>query len=145
MVSKKTSEKWFWFKTRAIRDLMLLWSSLITMLSLFAIIFGGLSIYKASTPGARFPEPLSGILDSLHAPQQVDLCLLPLGMLIVLFSGWYMGDQIVKRKRFNKLIDTESKSKFLDNQDEIEELAWRLSTKHEHIVMEKKKELKIRR
>lgn len=145
MVKKKTSEKIFWFKTRVIRDLMLFWSSLFTMLCVLAIIFGGLSMYKASTPGVTFPEPLGGALDQLHAPQAYDLCLLPLGILLVMFTGYYMGDQIVMRRKFNTLIDTESKARFLENQEELEELAWKLSTKHERIVVDKKKELKIRR
>jgi hypothetical protein len=41
--------------------------------------------------------------------------------------AFYAGDTIRKYREFDKLIDTDSKAKFVQNQDRIEYLAWLLS------------------
>lgn len=90
------------------------------------------------------PEQSKEFFGNVHKTNY-DICIMPLGAFISIIAGWYLGDNLLKRREFNKLIKTTSKEKFIKNQDRIEELAWLLSTKHERMVDEKKKELKIRR
>ena len=59
-------------------------------------------------------------------------------------GGYYFFDYIRKLKEFNRLMAMPGKSKFIKNQDRVEELAWRLSQKHEEMVIKKKKELRIK-
>ena len=66
------------------------------------------------------------------------------GTIILLFGSFYFIDFTIKRKEFYKLFKERSKSKFIKNQDRIEELAWRLHPKYEEMVIDKKKQLKIR-
>jgi hypothetical protein len=66
------------------------------------------------------------------------------GPLMVLIGGLYLGDNISKRREFDELIETTSKAKFIRNLDQIEYLAWRLTPKHQSLVVEKKEEFKIK-
>ncbi len=62
---------------------------------------------------------------------------------MLLAGAFYFGDTIKKHREFNKLIDTDSKAKFVQNQDRIEYLAWLLSARFEKKVQEKKKEFRL--
>lgn len=67
-----------------------------------------------------------------------------LGTVFLLMGAFFFLDFIVKRKEFYKLFDEKSKSKFIKNQDRIEELAWRLHPKYEEMVIDRKKEFRIK-
>ena len=130
------------------RDWTLLFSTLLTILCIIIITLGGLALLLDTHRSWLVDAgPIYDWANFLHGsnPEKnhYDLCLFPLGILVILFSGWYMGADIVKRSRFHKLMRTESKSEFLDNMDEIEKIAWELSSKHEMMVVEKKGELGI--
>lgn len=56
--------------------------------------------------------------------------------------AWVL-DYWMKTRKLRDLIDTESKSKFIKNMDDIEYVAWRLPKKYRALVAEKKVELKI--
>jgi formate-dependent nitrite reductase membrane component NrfD len=66
-----------------------------------------------------------------------------LGPILLLAGIFYLGDTIKKFREFNKLIDADSKAKFVQNQDRIEYLAWLLSARLEKQVEAKKKEFKL--
>ena len=132
------------------RDYTLQVSALLTILFIIMIVFGGLSLFAYDKYGDSIPEPIDDWVASLHGANdpddpKYDLCLFPIGGLLVMFSGWYLGDAIVKRRQFEKMLDSESKSEFLENLDELEEMAWKLSSKHEMRVMDKKEELGLKR
>lgn len=129
-----------------LRDYTLIISTTLVILSILLIVFGGLALFLYDADPLVLPQPLRDWIAFIHGASdaneaQFDLCLFPLGILVVIFAGWYMGDNLVKRKQFNTLIEIESKSEFIENLDDVEELAWKLSTKHENRVWEKKKEL----
>ena len=63
-----------------------------------------------------------------------------IGFLIVL---WWLVDYVNQIRKLKDLIDTESKSKFIKNMDDIDYIAWRLPKKYKKVVAEKKAELKI--
>lgn len=64
--------------------------------------------------------------------------------LFLMICGFYLGDNVLKRRKFNKLVNTTSKANFLRNLDDIEYLAWKLTERHAAIVDEKKKEFNIK-
>lgn len=66
------------------------------------------------------------------------------GPIFLLAGIFYVGDTVRKYREFNRLIDTDSKAKFVQNQDRIEYLAWLLSSRLEKRVEKKKKEFKIK-
>jgi hypothetical protein len=66
-----------------------------------------------------------------------------LGPILLLAGIFYLGDTIKKFREFNKLMDTDSKARFVQNQDRIEYLAWLLSSRLEKQVEAKKEEFKI--
>jgi hypothetical protein len=148
---KKKGFSWTEFKFAVriwLRDYALLFSTIFTIVSIILIVFGALALFLYDTHADMLFQPLKDWIAFIHGAKKAsdphyDLCLFPLGILVLLFAGWYMGSGFVKRTRFNKLIETESKSEFIENMDEIEELAWDLSSKHEMMVVEKKEELGI--
>jgi len=64
----------------------------------------------------------------------------PLGFI---FSLWWAVDFILKIRKLKDMINTESKAKFIKNQDDIEYIAWRLPKKYKILVARKKTELRI--
>ena len=66
------------------------------------------------------------------------------GVILLFVSGWYMIDNIRKRREFKKLINTDSKAKFIKNKERIEYLAWVLTTDHEKELWKKKQEFGIK-
>ena len=70
--------------------------------------------------------------------------LLLFGGAIFILGAFYFLDYIRKGRELNKLLEINSKSKFIQNQDRIEELAWRLGRDHEKRVVDRKKELRVK-
>jgi hypothetical protein len=149
---KKKGKSWnqikfafrIWF-----RDWTLEITTALTIMCILFIIFGALALWVIDEHGSMIPEPIDGMVMFLHGDNDqemhYDLCLFPTGILIIMFSGWYMADSLYKRSRFNELMETESKSQFLDDLEEVEELAWKLTTRHEMMVVDKKRELGIKK
>lgn len=66
------------------------------------------------------------------------------GILLLFSGGWYFGDTIRKRREFNRLIETDSKAKFVRNQDRLEELAYfYLGSEYRKRVEAKKREFDL--
>lgn len=65
---------------------------------------------------------------------------------VVLVTGlWYLGEQILARRKFNSLIDTESKSEFQRSLDELEETVKKLPKSYESRLQEKRDQFVSRR
>ncbi|MBU2564639.1 MAG: DUF3198 domain-containing protein [Candidatus Thermoplasmatota archaeon] len=63
----------------------------------------------------------------------------------ILIAGiWYFFDQVMTRKKFNKLVSPNSKANFVKNISEIEEVIWNLPKKYRERFEEKKKNFKIK-
>lgn len=67
-----------------------------------------------------------------------------IALAMIIIGGYYIYSFRTMLKEFRNLIDENSKARFIKNLDRIEELAWRLHPKYEKIVIEKKKEFKIK-
>jgi hypothetical protein len=63
---------------------------------------------------------------------------------VVIACGWIFGDLMLKLSKFKRLINTTSKATFVRNQEEIEELAWKIGPKYMEIVNERKQKFRIR-
>lgn len=67
------------------------------------------------------------------------------GILILLGGGWYFQDTIRKRREFGRLVNTDSKAKFVRSQHRLEELAhWYLGREYIKKLEAKKEEFGIR-
>jgi hypothetical protein len=67
-----------------------------------------------------------------------------LGIVLFIIGIFYLYGHFKLLKEFRELMKINSKAKFIKNLDRIEELAWRLHPKFEKIVIEKKKEFRIK-
>lgn len=61
------------------------------------------------------------------------------GILLLLGGGWYFVDTIRKRREFQRLLNTDSKAKFVRNQLRMERLAWNYLGSDYFKRLEKKK------
>lgn len=65
---------------------------------------------------------------------------------IVLVSGvWYLGEQIIARRKFERLINAEKKSEFQDNLEQLEETVGKLPKEYEERLDEKTESFVSRR
>lgn len=67
-----------------------------------------------------------------------------LGPLLLFVGGYYFFDTIRKRREFERLIETDSKAKFVRNQDRIEFLAWILGRNYYRRSEQKKAEFNLK-
>ncbi len=113
-------------------------------LSITSIVMGGLIIIL-TMGGVMASSDSDGIFTSIKDFfDNWIYWVMILGTGFLLIGLFYFLDFIVKRKEFYKLFDEKSKSKFIKNQDRIEELAWRLHPKYEEMVIDRKKEFRIK-
>ncbi len=75
---------------------------------------------------------------------RLDICSAGAGLLLLVFAGYYLADNLNNRRKFNRLFNIESKEKFIKNRDRIEKLAYYISTNHERMVQRKIREMKLR-
>jgi len=70
--------------------------------------------------------------------------LIVLGPLLLTIGGYYFFDTIRKRREFDRLLEADSKAKFVRNQDRIEKLAWLLGKDYYRRSEEKKVEFNLK-
>ncbi len=63
---------------------------------------------------------------------------------LTIAAAWIFGDLMIKLKKFDNLIKSDSKATFVRNQNELEELAWSLGPKYLDILNERKRKFRIR-
>lgn len=136
MVSQDWKKRWAVLKL-FVRDYTLHWSMAGLVLGMILLVLGIMSFFLSSF----LPEDLKA---GLTTGAKYDICAGGFGLLFVIFAGYYFADNIYKRRNFNRLFETASREKFVKNRDKLEELAFDLSTRHEHMVQKKVKEMKIR-
>jgi len=139
---RKKELKTLWSRIRYfVRDWMHVLAGTLFALSLIMTVLGVIGIM---TPYRDLDPPLKDIIKPLQEPERYDICMGLGGSFLLLVSAYYFFVNLYRRWKFNRLFDIDSKAKFLGNLNELEELAWNLSTKHEMMVEEKKREFKIR-
>lgn len=65
--------------------------------------------------------------------------------IVLVTGGWYLGEQIIARRKFNRMISTESKSEFQRNLDELEQTAGKLPKRFKEQLEDKREEFVSRR
>lgn len=105
----------------------------------------GLILFIIGFTGIFFPTSSPDFLRSIHE----DLggwtyWSAVLGFFLMIGGGWYMVDNLRKRREFENLINTDRKVEFVKNKDRAEFLAWVLTSDHERRLWEKKKEFGIK-
>ena len=136
MVSQTWKKRWGTLRIWA-RDYTFHISAAASAFGLVFLILGVLSFFYPSA----LPEDWKA---SLNTGGRYDICAGALGLILVIFAGYYFVDTVYKRRKFKRLFETVSREKFVHNRDKIEELAFELSTKHERMVQKKIREMKIR-
>lgn len=108
------------------------------LLTVFAIdhyLLGG------SEPGSGLPEILQDVDRRIGA---WIVWVAFVGPLLLLGGGWYFVDTIRKRREFERLIETDSKAKFVRNQNRLEFLAWILGLGYRRRAEKKKQEFNLK-
>lgn len=74
-----------------------------------------------------------------------NLFLFILGPVLLLGGGFYVGEQIVLRRRFERLLDTPKKSEFASRRKDLEDLARRLPSTYNERIEAKEAEFRSKR
>lgn len=111
------------------------------LIGLAFLLISTLGIFLGDYDFVKNNDFLSGFFDSIG----YYIYWLFIGMVaLTIAGGWIFVDLTMKLQKFNKLIKTSSKAIFVRNQNEIEELAWRLGPKYVDEVAERKHKFRIR-
>lgn len=87
------------------------------------------------------PSWLNGYNDLVNKPEgNYNLILFIAGPIMLLIGGFYFGEQIVLRRRFERMIDTPKKSEFASRRRDLEDLAKRLPDAFGKRIKEKESE-----
>ena len=137
MVSQKWKLIWadikIWF-----RDWTHMLSAAGTVFSVILLILSALAMWYPATLSEDFMSAFT------QESGRLDLCSAGGGLLLLIFAGYYLADNLNNRRKFNRLFEIASKEKLIRNRDKLEELAFLISTKHELMVQKKVKEMKLR-
>ncbi len=122
---------------RWIREHMLQISGTILAISLVGLaISASYFFFKSSVP-----DPVSGIIE---APGAWNYWIILFSSFGVALGGWYFYDTKKKIKKFESLMETNSKSAFTRNLADLEEIAWYLGGDYSSRLEEKKRKLRIK-
>jgi len=124
--------------TRIVRELRLEISAMVFFAGILLTIFA-VDHYLIRNP--NLPAFLQDIDNRLG---EWNVWLAVLGPLLLLGGGYYFIDTIRKRREFDRLIETDSKAKFVRSQDRIEFLAWTLGKQYHSRSEQKKAEFNLK-
>ena len=110
------------------------------------------SIFIVSALGTFISSAYLFFLDSLpdflkgicSAPGGWNYWILLLSALGLLIGGWYLYDTVKKKRKFEDLMETNSRSKFMRNLADLEDIAWYLGKDYETRLEEKKRRLGVK-
>ena len=120
-----------------IRDKLLIISGAILIVSLIGLFISISYLFlQAYLPGT--------VNDFVRIPGNWNYWILLLAGLGTPIGGWYFYDTRKKMKKFENLMETNSKSKFSKNLSDLEDIAWYLGKEYEKRLEEKKKALRIK-
>lgn len=74
-----------------------------------------------------------------------NLIALIVGPILLIMGGFYVGEQVVLRRRFERMLDTPQKSEFAKRRRDLEDLAKRLPSNFEDKIEKKESEFKSKR
>lgn len=91
--------------------------------------------------GSALPAALSSILIGIG---NWIVWFVAVGPILTIGGGWYLLDNLRKRKEFEKLIKVPGKAHFVKNQARLEELAWYLPSDYYERLLSRKRSWKIK-
>jgi uncharacterized membrane protein len=112
---------------------------LLLILGIILTLLGILGVFIINDDSPKYLKDLN---DSVG--NWIYWCIL-VGPVVIIAGAWYFFDNRQKRKEFKELMETTSKAKFIRNMDRAEFLAWKLTVDHQKQLIEKKKELHIKK
>ena len=122
---------------RKVREKMLILAGSIFALSILGLLISAVYVF--------FQDSVPDILrDIARAPGDWNYWILVLSALGLMIGGWYFYDIMKKKKKFEALMETNSKSKFTRNLSELEDIAWYLGKDYEQKLEEKKRLLRVK-
>ena len=122
---------------RKIRENMIPISSTILAVSLIGLFISTAYFFFLDS----LPDFLKGVC---AAPGAWNYWIILLAIFGVIIGGWYLYDTVKKKRKFEELMDTNSKSKFTRNLPDLEDIAWYLGKDYEKRLEEKKKKLRVK-
>lgn len=117
----------------------LLWISIA-----ISVIGLALTAVAYSAPGAAWTDSYEAALPSAGGGDW-NMLVRVVAPIILLTGVWYVGEQIIARRRFNRLINAEKKSEFQQNLPTLEETVRDLPDKYEDRLEQKQTDFKSRR
>jgi hypothetical protein len=126
---------------KVVRNYTLPISAVVLVLSVVGLVLGfHLLLFVAPATELSVTKPL-GIAPGSGWDQWVAF----LSVLGLLMGGWYVGEQLMKRRKFEKLLSTDKRSEFAESRKELEDLAKSLPERYKPRISEKEAEFKSRR
>lgn len=122
---------------RKIQEKMLIVAGSVFILSIIGLLISSIYIFFQN----GVPDFLR---DIAMAPGNWNYWIMLLSALGLMIGGWYFYDVVKKRKKFEELMKTNSKSKFTRNLPELEEISWYLGKEYEQRLEEKKRVLRVK-
>ncbi len=115
--------------------------AVVAVLGLLLTIISFTYSFSDTTPGW-----LSGYDSMVRRPEgNYNLILFIAGPLMLIIGGFYFGEQLVLRRRFERLLDTRRKSEFAGRRKDLEDLARRLPDGFRQRIEAKESEFTSRR
>jgi len=127
---------WQHFKARY-RDARLWVYTAFFAVSLVIVVFGILSIWFRRAFGPWLEDRFTEM-----GPWNTWLFIA--GFFMILTAGYLYGALLSKKAEFHRLVATKSKGDFVHSLDRIERLAFELGTRENQVVVDRKRDFKIR-
>ncbi|MGQ0535969.1 MAG: hypothetical protein ACT4PT_07840 [Methanobacteriota archaeon] len=124
---------------RFLRNWMLALSGSLTLLGVALLV---VSFFTGRLPDAFTTQ----YLDAIDVTEGNENRIVQIvSILLLIFAGYYVGEQIYYRRKFGKLIDTAEKSVFAKHRRRLEELATHLPESYTERIEAKETSFKSRR
>ncbi len=122
---------------RKIRENMIPISGTILVISLIGLFISSAYFFFLDS----LPDSLKGVC---KAPGAWNYWIILFAIFGVIIGGWYLYDTVKKKRKFEELMDTNSRSKFTRNLPDLEDIAWYLGKDYEGRLEEKKRKLRVK-
>lgn len=122
---------------RKIRENMIPISGTILVISLIGLFISSAYFFFLDS----LPDSIKGICT---APGAWNYWIILFAIFGVIIGGWYLYDTVKKKRKFEELMDTNSRSKFTRNLPDLEDIAWYLGKDYEERLEEKKRKLRVK-
>lgn len=114
-------------------------ATVFTVLGLLLTILSWTVAYSSTSYLDVYRNALKPIND--WADGDTNLIIMIGAPILLLSAAWYMGEQIAKRRRFERLFVTDKKSDFARNRRDLEDIARDLPDSYRQRIKDREKEL----